>query len=222
MRRGHGGAMLCSMSAAPLPSRRPGAHPTAWLVTALLLAGLMACSESPAPPGSGPADEPAAATTAGDGPSADAEAGKDAPVAEAAADDAPPAGPTGPHPAPPSIAEPAPLPDLTGWLSSEGHLGLHTLAWRPLDHDTVPRNQEFSAEVLLLRDDAPAPGARLQVTGYMPAHAHGLVQMPVCEEVGEGRYRVDGLLLHMRGHWQVRFTIVADRQVETATFELDL
>ena len=63
---------------------------------------------------------------------------------------------------------------------------------------------------------------QLQVTGWMPAHSHGLVQMPSVEVVGDGRYLVRGMLLHMRGDWQVRFSIIANRSLETATFELTL
>lgn len=114
------------------------------------------------------------------------------------------------------------LPDLTGWYVSEGHLGLHTLAWRPIGHAGVPRNVEFSADVLLMRAGQLVTGAFLQVTGYMPAHGHGMVQLPQAVELGEGSYRVDGMLLHMRGSWQVRFSVVADRTVETVSYEFEL
>lgn len=115
------------------------------------------------------------------------------------------------------------LPDLSDWFVSEGHLGLHTLAWRPLGgHDEIPRNIEFSAQALLLRDGLPVPGAFLQVTGFMPAHGHGMVQLPQAEEVGDGRYRIDGMLLHMRGAWQVRFSVIVEGTVETVTYEFEL
>ena len=67
-----------------------------------------------------------------------------------------------------------------------------------------------------------AQGVTLQVSGYMPAHNHGLIQLPLVEEQGEGRYLVEGLLLHMRGDWQLRFQVLAGRDTESFTFELEL
>lgn len=122
-----------------------------------------------------------------------------------------------------AVADVPDVIDLTDWHVADGHLGLHSLAWLPLGHQgSVPRNIEFSMDVLLRRDDLPVTGANVQVTGFMPAHGHGMVQLPQTEELGEGRYRIDGMLLHMRGSWQVRFTIVANRAVETVTFDLEL
>lgn len=120
--------------------------------------------------------------------------------------------------APQAAPEP---PAESPWFEAQGHLGKHTLAWRPIGLAKVPRNDEFEMEVLVTLDGAPAE-VQLDVTGWMPAHSHGLVQMPVVESLGDGRHRVSGMLLHMRGDWQVRFSIIADRSLETVTFDLKL
>jgi hypothetical protein len=119
-------------------------------------------------------------------------------------------------------AEASALPDLSDWNTAEGHQGQISLSWRPVDHDEIPRNVECELDVMVLADGAPLAGANLRITGYMPAHRHGLVQLPLVEELGDGAYRVSGLLLHMRGDWELRFTVVAEGKMETVTFELVL
>lgn len=109
------------------------------------------------------------------------------------------------------------------FIEGIGHLGVFHLAWRPLGgHASVPRNLSCALEVLLTRDGVPAPDVALQISGFMPAHGHGLVQFPLVEDLGQGRYRVEGLLLHMRGHWQLRFTLRQQQVMETVTFELEV
>ncbi len=123
------------------------------------------------------------------------------------------------------------LKDLKGWHVADGHRGLHRLAWRirpaegelaPSTPSKPPRNSEFALDVLLLRDEQLAPGLRVAVTGWMPEHEHGMVRLPVVEEVAPGRHSVTGMLLHMRGTWQLRFQIFAERDSETVTFDVDL
>ena len=114
------------------------------------------------------------------------------------------------------------LPDLTDWQVGTGHRGVHTLAWRPVGQSDVPRNEEFEIEVLLLRDEQPLPGMRLAITGWMPEHEHGMVRSPLIEDMGEGRYLVSGMLLHMRGSWQLRYQVFSGRDTEIVTFDLEL
>ena len=130
--------------------------------------------------------------------------------------------PAAPEPAAPVVEPPPPAPELAEWVVAEGHRGIHELSWRPVDRSKVPRNEEFVVEVVLRRDGEPVEGVTLQVSGYMPAHNHGLIQLPLVEEQGEGRYLVEGLLLHMRGDWQLRFQVLAGRDTESFTFELKL
>ena len=77
-------------------------------------------------------------------------------------------------------------------------------------------------EVVIRRDGALRSVDRLDVSGWMPDHNHGLVQIPKVRQVGVGHYRVEGLLLHMRGAWQLRMALIDDGQLETARFDLEL
>jgi hypothetical protein len=205
-------------------------RPPLALVLAVILGfsmGLPSCRQeaptepsSPASPEEPASGEDRSAPTTPESLPEDIVADEDAPATEDVAVDAPPEAP----PAEPTAVpdEPTALPDLSGWNTADGHLGQISLSWLPVDHDEVPRNVECELDVMVLADGAPVTGANLRITGYMPAHRHGLVQLPLVEEQGDGAYRVSGLLLHMRGDWELRFTVVADGKMETVSFELVL
>ncbi len=70
-------------------------------------------------------------------------------------------------------------------------------------------------------DGTAVEGAEITVDGGMPAHGHGLPTAPrVTEELGDGRYRVEGVKFNMPGHWQVTFGIAAGHHTDSATFNL--
>jgi hypothetical protein len=66
-------------------------------------------------------------------------------------------------------------------------------------------------------------GAQIEVDGGMPAHDHGLPTAPrVTEDLGGGDYRLDGVRFHMRGLWQMYFTIRTGDAEETAVISIEL
>ena len=68
---------------------------------------------------------------------------------------------------------------------------------------------------------APIAGeARLDVSGGMPRHGHGLPTRPRAIALGEGRFRIEGLKLPMAGWWEVHLAIVHDGEVEVVTFDV--
>ncbi len=59
-------------------------------------------------------------------------------------------------------------------------------------------------------DGIPVSGATISVDGGMPDHNHGLPTTPtVSADLGDGRYRVEGVKFSMPGHWVLKFKIVA-------------
>jgi hypothetical protein len=69
----------------------------------------------------------------------------------------------------------------------------------------------------------PVEGAEIDVDGGMPAHDHGLPTAPrVTEDLGNGDYRLDGVRFHMRGLWQMYFTIRTGGTEETVVISLEL
>ncbi|HEU4372768.1 MAG TPA: FixH family protein [Telluria sp.] len=54
----------------------------------------------------------------------------------------------------------------------------------------------------------PVQHARIGFDGGMPQHHHGFPTSPrVTEELGEGRYRLDGMKFSMTGWWELKLTI---------------
>jgi len=69
----------------------------------------------------------------------------------------------------------------------------------------------------------PVTAAEISVLGGMPLHDHGMPTRPrVTENLGEGRYRLEGMRFHMNGQWEVSVTVKADGKVDTVIIALDL
>jgi len=115
----------------------------------------------------------------------------------------------------------APALDGSGWHEALSERGTFRLAWRPA-RGALPRNEDFALDVAVWRDGRPLRGATLVVRGWMPDHGHGMVRRPLVDEAGEGRYRVDGMLLHMRGRWQIDFDVTDGTTMDTVRFEIEL
>lgn len=90
--------------------------------------------------------------------------------------------------------------------------------------DPLPLNR-MHGWVLSLVDAAGAPldGAVILVEGGMPAHNHGMPTSPqVTDNLGEGRYQIEGVQFQMPGHWVIRFNISADGLSDSVTYNLML
>jgi len=76
------------------------------------------------------------------------------------------------------------------------------LAWQaqPL---LIRNGQPFVLAVRL----CPATAVLKAVDATMPAHRHGMNYRPSLHPLGDGRWRVDGMLWHMAGAWELRFDV---------------
>lgn len=88
-----------------------------------------------------------------------------------------------------------------------------------------PLNRQF---VLPFRLKAAKPGLpvpadlKIDVDASMPAHRHGSNLTPAIRQVGEGDYRITGLLLHMKGEWKIRLTLTAGTTVDEVVIPIQL
>ncbi len=137
---------------------------------------------------------------------------------EAAAQVAPPAAAL-----PEAARAPAALPDFDdpAWTRVPSRAGRYLVCWRT-PRGKVPRNEDFTLEVWVLRDGAPVGEAELAVNGWMPDHGHGMLRLPRTQRSADGSFLVEGMLLHMRGLWQLRFDVLEGPLAETAECELEL
>jgi hypothetical protein len=68
---------------------------------------------------------------------------------------------------------------------------------------------------------SPLPD-QVRVDARMPAHGHGMNYRPTVQALGPGRWRAEGLLLHMPGRWELSFEWRRGEQLERLTQDLQL
>jgi hypothetical protein len=124
-------------------------------------------------------------------------------------------------------APPVPDPgELVPGLRTQCHrLGSHAVrvTFTPAQ---PPLNEPFDADVEVLRGCGgaapPAEGVGLRLGGWMPEHRHGMVSEPRVRPNGPGRFRVEGLLLHMAGVWELQFDVTDGGVLVRLGFDLRL
>ena len=67
----------------------------------------------------------------------------------------------------------------------------------------------------------PAPES-VRVDAWMPEHRHGMNYRPTVAAQGGGRYRAQGLMLHMGGRWELVFEVRAGGTTERIAQSLRL
>lgn len=79
----------------------------------------------------------------------------------------------------------------------------------------IPLNEPFELVVEVRdRSGAAAQDISLEVTGWMPGHGHGMLRMTEILPIGEGLYRVRGMLFHMGGKWEIRVAVAWEERSE--------
>ena len=69
---------------------------------------------------------------------------------------------------------------------------------------TIIVGQPFALLITL----CPADARLMRVDASMPEHRHGMNYRASLEPMGHGRWRAEGLLWHMSGHWELRLDVM--------------
>lgn len=79
-----------------------------------------------------------------------------------------------------------------------------------------PKNKLFAMQVRLVSKsfDSKAP-IHLEFDASMPAHKHGMLTKAKASDKGGGRFRIEGIKLHMPGAWVLSFTIKQGKQSDS-------
>lgn len=89
----------------------------------------------------------------------------------------------------------------------------YMIALRP-DPIRLEVGQPF-ALIMNVCTKASEPADIVMVEATMPEHKHGMNYAPTIKAQGEGRFRVEGMLFHMPGSWEVAFDVrPADKPTE--------
>jgi hypothetical protein len=103
-------------------------------------------------------------------------------------------------------------------LSGEGRRAQNAAGSQALVYRFSPAELKTDRHFSLLIETCPlSAAAELRVDAMMPAHRHGMNYRPTVTREGPGRWRADGLLLHMPGEWQFRFDLREDGRTERLT-----
>lgn len=103
------------------------------------------------------------------------------------------------------------------------------LAYRPLSVadkgaalKRIPMAKHFALEVQLCVA-ASVSSARLhKADATMPEHRHGMNYRPLITPLGDGRFRVEGMMFHMAGHWELVFEVEAGKETIRLTHDMQI
>ena len=99
-----------------------------------------------------------------------------------------------------------PVPDNTNGIESDGNN--YSVFFSPPKHK-MPLNNYFDMDVYVrgsMKQIIKFPLV-INVDAGMRAHNHGMNVKPEIEDLGQGHYKVKGMLFHMPGKWFLRFSI---------------
>jgi len=131
-----------------------------------------------------------------------------------------------PQPEPPKqpTPPPAPVPDNAGGgkVSGESNAGTYRVTWQSKPAP-VPLNETFELDVEVA-DVAGGDVAALELAAdaAMPDHGHGMNTQPRVTRLGPGHFRVEGMLMHMPGYWELYFDLARGPLRERAQFVIEL
>jgi hypothetical protein len=116
----------------------------------------------------------------------------------------------------PALADcPLDLGRGTGWVVFSDH---YMIAFRP-----EPMRIELGQPFALLFNvctKSNNPAELVAVDAQMPEHKHGMNYRPTIVAMGSGRYRVEGMVFHMPGRWEITFDVRAGEESERLSHEL--
>jgi hypothetical protein len=82
-------------------------------------------------------------------------------------------------------------------------------AWK-VEGAPIAVGRHFAIDVMV----CPADAVLARVDATMPAHRHGMNYRPSVTPQGAGRWRVEGLMFHMPGTWELRLDVQAPGRSE--------
>lgn len=116
----------------------------------------------------------------------------------------------------PLAAHACPLPD--GLTMSNGAYTIGAVA----DPAPIEIGRHFSLTLTLCADTSAAPARIVAIDAQMPAHRHGMNYAPRLVDLGDGRMRAEGMMLHMPGRWLIGVDIDAAGKRQRVELELTL
>jgi hypothetical protein len=109
-----------------------------------------------------------------------------------------------------------------GWWTLRSAEGTLEVRYRFVP-DPPPLRDPFGLEVAVVDRATGKPAAvDLRVDAAMPHHGHGMNVAPTIERTGDGTWRVERMLFHMPGYWELSFDLLSKGRLERATAEVTI
>ena len=99
--------------------------------------------------------------------------------------------------------------------------GTHRLAFAPRP-GPLAVGRHFGLDVVVCPREGSSQPVSLRVDAEMPQHRHGMNYLPTVQRLGDGRYRVEGMMFHMPGRWRLNFDLAADGRLQRLSQEFDV
>ena len=115
----------------------------------------------------------------------------------------------------PSTPETAPVADALPGTALETPGGAFGVRYAIVG-GSIPLNEPFAIDIMLTEGGGPAEGVTLAVDGRMPHHRHGMNRVPIVTSLGAGVWRVENMLFHMPGRWELYFDVTRSGRTERA------
>lgn len=96
----------------------------------------------------------------------------------------------------------------------------HMVAFRP-DPFRVEVGMPFTL-IMNVCTKRGEPAELVAVDATMPAHKHGMNYAPTIVSGTDGRYRVEGMLFHMPGDWELTFDVRSAGETERLTHGMEV
>jgi hypothetical protein len=99
--------------------------------------------------------------------------------------------------------------------------GRYSIEFSPSMTD-MPLNHYFDIDVLVtgITQQPLSHTVRLTFDAGMKAHNHGLNVKPIITSQGNGKFKIEGVLLHMSGTWFLRFNLFRGVMSDHAEFDV--
>lgn len=115
------------------------------------------------------------------------------------------------------FALPAQACELPGGGKSVESL-LYTLVYRT-QPERISVGQHFAVDLAVCAKGAKALPGTVGVDAWMPEHRHGMNYKAGIRSLGAGRFRAEGLMLHMPGRWEFVFDVGGERLIDSIRME---
>jgi hypothetical protein len=122
-----------------------------------------------------------------------------------------------------SSPELPPAGETTNWHAIEEETGSWRLRWSSSSWP-LPFGEPCDLLVEVEpRGGGPAPqDVELRVDAGMPQHGHGILRRAEVKTTGPGRFRIEGLYLHMPGAWTVYLDVGHEGVFERSEIRLEV